>query len=59
MQSCVQLGYAPGAGHIALTQHNVHGYWGSTVTVHNIPSGRRTNEGVIEHLVKLSLCMWF
>ena len=30
---------APGAGHSALTQQNVHGYRGSTVTVHNIPSG--------------------
>ena len=45
----VQLcpGYAPGAGHSALTQQNVHS-WGKYChcTQHIIGS---TNEGVIEH----------
>ena len=46
-------GHAPGAGHSALTQQNVHG-WESTVTVHNIPSGR----GNVKVKVRQSLCGW-
>ena len=37
IQCCVQRVHLEQV--TVLTQQNVHGYWGSTVTVHNIPSG--------------------
>ena len=50
-------GSAPGAGHSALTQQNMA--TGEVLplytTYHQVGS---TNEGVIEHLVILSFCMW-
>ena len=49
-------GYGLGAGDSALTQQSVHGYRGSTVTVHNILSGKAVS-GYAPGAIRVNQCM--